>query len=1289
MYSYLLLIIALACLSIGCTSNDKTIVVGKPTELPYTYTWQPTTVPLRHVNFVNEQIGWAVGMEGAVYSTTDGGANWQRLDVGVDEALNHIHFIDPQHGWIVGGDYFVSDDAIALATSDGGKTWRQQAPGLNGALMSVHFINRLRGWSTAENGEILETRDGGRNWRRSKIPNSWMDPCSCITFSDPKHGWIVGGHNLPQGGRSVIWATNDGGISWEKQRGRVNCALRSVAFSDSRHGCAVGAMASIITTDDGGKTWTKRSVELPEHITLHTVSLVDNQFGWAAGDNGVILVTDDGGQNWTLQESGIVASDWITSIQFVNREVGWAVTNNGARITTRDGGRTWLTDCLASTWLLFDVDCVDSDNAWAVGAGGTIVNTHDAGSSWSIQRVAKSASTLHAVDFVDATTGWAVGNDGTILSTRDGGKNWLPYELKVDNREGGTQIPDDRHLHGIHFLNRNEGWIGGESGLLLHTVDGGTTWKQIRTPMVGTIFDLEFEDEYGWAVGEDGAIIFTSNHGKNWREQSSDVRVPLRSVDFFDDRIGYACGDQGTFLSTADGGESWTRQRMASNATLSHVTFATKSLGWVAASFEIEPTRYRGEILRTTDGGKTWENATPQITRSVNSLSFFSNQSACAVGHGIISGHYAGHAPYVLSISHSKGVLQWTVAPTSLGPATQQVEFRQGENGDWRPISTHEIQQAGTHSFQVAWSPSSAPYEVVPGTKLFYRLALRDEGDAAYLHEIPEGIVYMSWWDRQSRSTLVTIAIVFGGAIWIAICYLLSFLYPASLIFLSNHGPHGRLAEVIKGTEWLQAVVAPAAVFVSVPFSTHRRVRTFCCEILRERSGYLELLPTTLRIAFLKHDDFKTAWADGWIHERTEAARKNYAALETVAKRTTYVPAPIKLDANLHDEVTADLFNAKLNDASQRTLFLIHGEGGSGKTSIACQIGRWALEGELADHVILPVLIEEDLGETPEPASLAQVVQGKVQLLVGDAAPLDEELFEILLRYKRLLVIVDHISELSEETRQRIRPSAHNFRIGAIAFTSRTRDLFRDVPRTLIKPLRIAGDRLSTFMHAYLDCRDKRDLFTDKEFFDACAVLARLVANRDVTVLLATMYLDQVINSRMPSDDDTIPQTIPALMLRYLDSLHARGTSRTQLRLTQQNSKIVAWQCVKRHFQSSVAQRRDVIKELKGGDPEARMSYLEKELRIVRTCGVSHDKIRFELDPLAEYLAAMWIVETYRGHKKNWNVAIQKLLVASQTSKAIDGFVVALRDCCESLEDNNVPDFVTEELAKLCTSTSD
>ena len=65
--------------------------------------------------------------------------------------------------------------------------------------------------------------------------------------------------------------------------------------------------------------------------------------------------------------------------------------------------------------------------------------------------------------------GWIVGSDelsnALLLHTNDGGINWnVMYS------------PSSHYLNNISFINKNDGWILGDRGTILHTTNGGVTF---------------------------------------------------------------------------------------------------------------------------------------------------------------------------------------------------------------------------------------------------------------------------------------------------------------------------------------------------------------------------------------------------------------------------------------------------------------------------------------------------------------------------------------------------------------------------------------------------------------------------------------------------------------------------------------------------------------------------------------------------------------------------------------------------------------------------------------------
>src|SRR6187401_1244679 len=82
---------------------------------------------------------------------------------------------------------------------------------------------------------------------------------------------------------------------------------------------------------------------------------------------------------------------------------------------------------------------------------------------------------------------------------------------------------EDASLRSVFFIDHQEGWIVGDEGVSLHTIDGGKGWERQPTGTRASLRSVQFMSPFvGWAVGREelphgqgsvGVILFTNDGG--------------------------------------------------------------------------------------------------------------------------------------------------------------------------------------------------------------------------------------------------------------------------------------------------------------------------------------------------------------------------------------------------------------------------------------------------------------------------------------------------------------------------------------------------------------------------------------------------------------------------------------------------------------------------------------------------------------------------------------------------------------------------------------------------------
>ena len=230
---------------------------------------------------------------------------------------------------------------------------------------------------------------------------------------------------------------------------------------------------------------------------------------------------------------------------------------------------------------------------------------------------------------------WIGGSKGTFLRTIDGGKTWENNQVK------GAESLDFRDVHAFDantaiLMSAGEAEKG--NAKFYRTTDGGKTWEIVyQTIQKGIFFDgIDFWDKQNGIAFSDPIngkffIIKTKDGGKTWlpinpaniptiQENEAAFAASGTSMITVGRKCAYICTGGGEFAQiykTENQGENWSvvKTNMPAGKTngLFGVRFWNDHYGIAVGGDYQEVTKSIANVLLTSDGGKTWQDA-PQTS---------------------------------------------------------------------------------------------------------------------------------------------------------------------------------------------------------------------------------------------------------------------------------------------------------------------------------------------------------------------------------------------------------------------------------------------------------------------------------------------------------------------------------------------------------------------------------------------------------------------------------------------------------------------------------------------------
>ena len=501
----------------------------------------------------------------------------------------------------------------------------------------------IRGVMTHHGDGVYKSTDAGKTWKKLGLDSTQHIARIVIDPHNPNIALVAAqGALYSSSQQRGIYKTTDGGATWKK-----------VLYVDDKTGCA------------------ELSMDMNNPQIIYAAMWEHGRKPWkviSGGPGSGLYKSTDGGEHWTRLEEGL----------------------------PKEMGKMSIAVCRSNSEKVYALIESDSEKE----TGGLFVST-DSGKSWS-----------------------RVTNDHRLVQ-----RAWYYIELFIDPLNENT----------IYVL----------SAPALRSIDGGNTWEDVSSTH-GDYHDLWInpKDSKNMIIADDGGAAVTINGGKSWSSQENIPTAQMYRISVdnqFPYRIYGGQQDDGTVciasrelgsghITTASwtssaGGESSflafdpdnpqyvmggsyqgtielldSKAKAATNVMAAPIQYLGEDakdnkyrFNWNAPIIwsKHEPgTFYHGAqvVLRTTNMGKTWTEASPDLTRNDKDKQGkgggpYTNEAVGAENYGTLA--------YIMESPHEKGVI-WTGSDDGLVYLTK-------DNGkNWKNVTPDGLQECLINAIEVS-----------------------------------------------------------------------------------------------------------------------------------------------------------------------------------------------------------------------------------------------------------------------------------------------------------------------------------------------------------------------------------------------------------------------------------------------------------------------------------------------------------------------------------------------------------------------------------------------------------
>jgi len=609
------------------------------------------------------------GGDGRVFKSTNGGASWTAVNLGITGASVNALAIDPKDSRTVYAGTSNGGGGV-FKTTNGGTSWSAVNSGITDINIEVFALaidpsNSQTVYVGTDGGGVFKSNDGGASWSAasSGMTNTNLralavDPTSRLAL----YAGTAGGG---------LFKSSDGGASWTAANsGITGSYIRSLAIDPSNSQTVYAAGSVVFKSTDAGASWTAGS-----GLTVDAASLAIDpnhpQTVYAGTGGGGVCKSTDGGASWTAASNGIQGTYVVSlAIDPSNSQTVYAGINgyngavNGSRglFKSINGSASWTatsSGVTGTTVTALALDPADSQTLYAGTFGNGLFKSVNGGASWTAANTGISLPDIAAlaIDPGRSQTVYAAVSARGIFKSTDGGATWSGVNNGLTFTVPGYATIYYQDI-GVIAISPGDGqtiYAGSKSTGLFKSTDGGASWGASNNGLTGlNVVSIAIDPANSQTLyaGTYGSIFKSTDAGASWTASYSGpayTSVSCLAIDPGNSQTIYAGISGSGVLKSTDGGATWS----ASNSGIPNS---------LIYSLAIDPTNsqtlyagtWQGLVFKSTNGGKSWTAANSgTMQANVNAIAIDQVNSTVYIGsNGVYKTLLSSNVPVINGVTN-------------------------------------------------------------------------------------------------------------------------------------------------------------------------------------------------------------------------------------------------------------------------------------------------------------------------------------------------------------------------------------------------------------------------------------------------------------------------------------------------------------------------------------------------------------------------------------------------------------------------------------------------------------